>query len=115
MLGHEGLLTQLVSNLLGNAVKFHSPDVSPEVRISAETSGEEVKVWFEDNGIGIAPQHHEQIFQIFGRVHPEKKYEGAGIGLAIVRKAAERMGGSAGVISEIGKGSRFWITLKKAA
>ena len=114
VIGHEGLLTQIVSNLLGNAVKFSTPGKFPEMRISSETKGDEVKIWFADNGIGIAPQHHEQIFQIFGRVYPEKKYEGAGIGLAIVRKAAERMGGSAGVVSELGKGSRFWITLNRA-
>jgi PAS domain S-box-containing protein len=114
VMAHEALLTQIISNLLGNAVKFSNPNVAPEVRVSAETIGGEVRVWFEDNGLGIDPQHHQQIFQIFGRVYPEKKYEGTGIGLAIVKKAAERMGGSVGVQSELGKGSRFWITLKKA-
>ncbi|EEF62614.1 PAS domain S-box protein [Pedosphaera parvula] len=115
VIGHEGLLTQIVSNLLGNAVKFSYPGQLPEVAISAETMGPDVRIWFADKGIGIAPEHHEQIFHIFGRVYPDKKYEGTGIGLAIVRKAAERMGGSAGVVSELGKGSQFWITLKRSA
>ena len=115
VLAHEGLLTQIISNLLGNALKFATLDRFPEVCISAETIGPEVRVWFVDNDVGIDPQHHKQIFQIFGRVYPEKQYEGTGIGLAIVKKAAERMGGSAGVLSELGQGSRFWITLRHAS
>jgi signal transduction histidine kinase len=71
-----------------------------------------VRLWFEDNGIGIDPAHHERIFQIFGQVYPEKKYGGTGIGLAIVRKAVQRMNGEVGVESSIDKGSRFWLTLK---
>jgi signal transduction histidine kinase len=113
---HPAYLTQCVSNLLGNALKFVRPDVRPVVNIRAEEEpdAECVKVWFEDNGIGIAPEHFEDIFQIFGRVHSEKEYEGTGIGLAIVRKAVERMGGSVGLTSELGKGSRFWLSLKKS-
>lgn len=114
VLGHEGYLTQCVSNFLGNAAKFTRPGVSPEVAIRAETDADWVRIWFEDNGIGIASEHQEQIFQIFGRVYGDKQFEGTGIGLAIVRKAAERMGGKVGVLSELGKGSRFWLNLKKA-
>jgi signal transduction histidine kinase len=114
VLGHEGYLSQCVANLLGNAAKFTRPDVTPQVVIRAEQEAEWVRIWFEDNGIGIAPEHHHQIFQIFGRVYAEKQFEGTGIGLAIVRKAAERMGGKVGVLSELGKGSRFWLSLKKA-
>ncbi len=114
VMAHEALLTQIVSNLLGNAVKFSNPNVFPEVRISAERIGSDVRLWFADNGIGIDPQHHQRIFQIFGRIYPEKRYEGTGIGLAIVKKSAERMGGSAGVESELNKGSRFWVMLKSA-
>jgi signal transduction histidine kinase len=112
--GHEAYLTQIVSNLLANATKFVSAGTIRTVKISAETEAERVRICFEDNGIGIDPRHHADIFQIFGRVHPEKKYEGTGIGLAIVRKATERMGGSVGLSSELGKGSRFFITLKKS-
>jgi len=111
-----GYLTQCVSNLLGNAVKFVPEGRQPKIRIWSETEpdGKNARIYFEDNGIGIAPQHFARIFEIFGRVHPERTYEGTGIGLAIVRKAAERMGGSVGVTSEFGKGSRFWLSLKKA-
>jgi signal transduction histidine kinase len=72
-----------------------------------------VRLWFEDNGIGIDPSHHERIFQIFGQVYPEKKYGGTGIGLAIVRKAVQRMNGEAGVESGTDKGSRFWLILNE--
>ena len=112
VLGHEAYLTQVISNLLNNAVKFVAPGTRPEIRISGRVEGEMVRLDVVDNGIGIAPEHREQIFQIFGRVYPEKKFEGTGIGLAIVRKAAERMGGWVELESEEGKGSRFSVLLK---
>ena len=71
-----------------------------------------VRLWIEDNGIGIAPADQERIFTIFERVHCD--YEGTGIGLAIVRKAVERMGGKAGVVSAPGRGSKFWLQLPPA-
>ena len=63
----------------------------------------------EDNGIGIDPSYHHKIFSIFERVGEAQKYEGTGIGLAIVNRAVQRMGGSCGVISSPGQGSRFWV------
>jgi PAS domain S-box-containing protein len=111
VLGHEAYLTQCISNLLGNAVKFVPPGVLPEIRIRTERADGKIRVWFEDNGIGIDPSHHERIFQIFGQVYPEKKFGGTGIGLAIVRKAVQRMNGEAGVESRMDKGSRFWLIL----
>ena len=146
--GNEALLTQCLSNLLGNAVKFVAPGTTPKVRIWAEQRAERAdgeapngrahaqiqiadtvslavdttiqqqpatnnhfaRLWFEDNGIGIEPESHDRIFGVFQRLNPH--YEGTGIGLAIVRKAAERMGGRAGVESQAGKGSRFWIELR---
>lgn len=115
VMGHEAYLTQCVSNLLANAVKFVPPGRTPHVVVRCEQRGEIVRLWFEDNGIGISREHHMNIFQIFGRVYPDKKYPGTGIGLAIVRKAVERMGGAVGVESELGQGSRFWIQLQKAS
>ncbi len=114
VLGHDAYVTQCLTNLLGNAVKFVPEGVVPEIRIRTERSDGKVRVWFEDNGIGIDPSHHERIFQIFGQVHPEKKYGGTGIGLAIVRKAAQRMNGEAGVEAGLDKGSRFWLILNEA-
>jgi PAS domain S-box-containing protein len=113
VLGHDAYLTQCITNLLSNAVKFVSPGVVPEIRIRTERLDGQVRVWFEDNGIGIDPLNSERIFQIFGQIHPQKKYGGTGIGLAIVRKAAQRMNGEVGVESSLGDGSRFWLRLRE--
>jgi len=115
VIGHEAYLTQAVSNILTNGVKFVAPGIFPEIHIGAEREGEFVRIYFRDNGIGIAPEHRQHIFQIFGRVYSEKQYEGTGIGLAIAKKAAERMGGTIGVTSELGRGSCFYILLKPAS
>jgi signal transduction histidine kinase len=112
--GHEAYVTQCVTNLLANAVKFVPDGKIPEIRIRAEDQGPNVRIWFEDNGIGIDPSHYGRIFEIFGQVYPETKFGGTGIGLAIVRKAVQRMNGAVGVESQAGQGSRFWIVLEKA-
>jgi signal transduction histidine kinase len=109
--GHEAYLTQCITNLLDNAVKFVSPDRKPQVRIWSETTDHQVRFWFEDNGIGIEKNSQERIFGIFQRIHDEKTYPGTGIGLPIVRKAVGRMGGTVGVESEPDRGSRFWLQL----
>lgn len=114
VLAHEGYLTQCISNLLTNALKFVRPNVKPKIDVSAEVSGKEVHLLFRDNGIGIASQYREEIFKLFGRVHSEKEYPGTGIGLAIVKKAAERMGGSISFESEPGCGTCFCLTLQSA-
>jgi signal transduction histidine kinase len=72
-------------------------------------------LWVEDNGIGIAPEHHDRIFMPFERLHHRSEYAGTGIGLAMVKRAIERMGGAVGVTSAHGQGSRFWIELLPAA
>jgi PAS domain S-box-containing protein len=115
VLGHEVSLGQCVANILNNAAKFIAPGVKPAVRIRTEVSGNKVRVWFEDNGIGIKPQHQKRIFQMFERVHPDGMYEGTGIGLTIVRKAVEKMGGQVGVESDGENGSRFWVELHAGA
>jgi PAS domain S-box-containing protein len=114
VMGNEALLAQCVSNLLSNGAKFVSAGTAPRVKISAEAIGDDsVRLWFADHGIGIAPEDHTRIFRLFERIHPDAEYEGTGIGLTIVRKAVERMGGDLGVESELGHGSKFWIQLKK--
>jgi signal transduction histidine kinase len=112
VLANEAGLTQCFSNLLNNAVKFVNPDQPPQVRVRAERLGDSVRLWFEDNGIGIPQDMTPRMFRMFQR--GSRKYEGTGIGLALVRKVTERMGGKVGVESEPGKGSRFWVELKAA-
>ena len=111
VLGHQPMLVQVVCNLLTNAVKFCAEGNTPEVTVREERAGDFLRVWVEDNGIGIAPEHCERIFRIFERLHDRDKYTGTGIGLAIVQKAITRMGGKVGVESELGRGSRFWFEL----
>ncbi len=115
ILGNRAALTQVFANLLGNAAKFVAPGVRPRINIRTGPgfSGF-VRLWFEDNGIGIEESFHKWLFQMFQRANPPGPYEGTGIGLAIVRKAIERMGGRVGVESQPGGGSRFWVELRPA-
>jgi PAS domain S-box-containing protein len=112
VMGHRSTLLQIVVNLLSNAAKFVAVGVKPQIRIWAEEEGERVRLWIEDNGIGIDPQYKERIFGVFERLHSWELFSGTGIGLAIVRKGAERMGGWAGVESVPNQGSRFWVKFK---
>ena len=105
------MLIQVLVNLVLNAVKFVSPEKRAIVNIRDEKRDGYVRVWVEDNGIGIAPEHQGRIFRIFERLHGRETYTGTGVGLAIVEKAVTRMKGRVGVESEMGKGSRFWFEL----
>lgn len=107
---HAGVLTEALCRLLDNALKFVAPEQRPHIVISA-TNGEMVRLKISDNGIGIEPEYHERIFRVFEKLHPHTAYPGTGIGLAIVKKAAEKMGGTVGVDSKPGSGSCFWLDL----
>jgi PAS domain S-box-containing protein len=113
VLAHAATLRQVLVNLIGNALKFVAAK-TPHVRLrSEERPGGIVRIWVEDNGIGIPAEFHERIFQVFQRLHTTV-YAGTGIGLAIVQKGVERMGGRVGLISAPGEGSKFWIELAQA-
>jgi signal transduction histidine kinase len=138
VIGHLATVVLLINNFVSNALKFIRPGMQPQIRIWAEARNFEssgvgasegeasepadvpdttlqvpaVRLWVEDNGIGIAPEHLDKIFGAFERLHSKNVFPGTGLGLAIVRKGAERMGGRVGVESEPGKGSRFWVELR---
>jgi PAS domain S-box-containing protein len=110
--GDRSELVQLLLNLLGNAIKYRG-EAPPVVHVSVEERANEWLFTVRDNGIGIAPKHHQQIFEIFKRLHDQKQYPGTGIGLAIGRRVIDRHGGKIWVESEPGRGSAFFFTLAK--
>lgn len=114
VVGHGPSLLQCFSNLLENALKFVREGEVPRVEIYSESREDRIRVIVQDWGLGIDPAHQERVFNMFERAGALKHVPGTGIGLAIVKKAVERMGGSVGVLSELGKGSQFWIDLAKA-
>lgn len=114
VVGHEAMLTPVLINLITNAVKFHRPGELPRITLGAQREGQVVRFWVRDEGIGIRPKDRERIFRIFERLDDSRRYSGHGVGLAIVKKAVERMHGQVGVESILGKGSLFWVTLPAA-
>jgi len=114
VMGHAVLLGQALTNLISNAAKFVAPGREPRITVRADTNAHRIRLWVLDNGIGIAPEHHAKLFRVFERLHSREAYPGTGIGLAIVRRAVERMGGTVGVESATEVGSRFWIELEAA-
>lgn len=106
---HE--LLSLFRNLIDNAIKYRQTELPPRVEISAERDGGTWIVRVADNGIGIEPQYHEQIFGLFKRLHVQGEYRGTGAGLTVCRKVVERHGGRIWVESQPGQGSTFMIRL----
>lgn len=109
VLGNHTALVQVVVNLLSNAVKFVPTGRKPEVRLRVEERGEMVRLWVEDNGIGIPEGQDERIFRVFERLAEGGDHPGTGIGLAIVRRGMQRIGGTCGVERLPEGGSAFWV------
>ncbi len=105
------ILEEVVTNLIENAIKFVPRGTTPRIQVRPEKRDTMVRLWVEDNGIGIDPRYHARIFGPFETLHSADTFEGTGIGLAIVKEGIARMGGRVGVESEPGEGSRFWIEL----
>jgi signal transduction histidine kinase len=107
------LFRQIVQNLIENAIKFN--ESSPKrIELGWQSLAEDHYEFFvRDNGIGINSRHHEKIFHVFNRLHTKEEFEGTGIGLALVKKAVGKLGGSVRVESQPGKGSTFFVSLPR--
>ena len=115
VVGEQGQLRQVLQNLIVNAMKFTAPDVTPRVHVGAERDGGCWRITVRDNGIGVPPEQREQVFKMFGRLHPADDYPGTGIGLALVRRIVERHGGRVWVEPGEDGGSVFTFTLPDRA
>lgn len=113
LVGDPTLIKQILTNLIDNALTYRRRDGSPRVSVASTVVGDRTVLSVSDNGIGIAPEYHDKIFQVFQRLHAESEYAGTGIGLAIVAKAARAMSGTVRVSSKPGEGSTFQVSLPK--
>ncbi len=107
----ENQIERMFQNLISNSLKFCRDGVPPKIHVSARKEGSEYVLNVQDNGIGIEKQYTGRIFEVFKRLHAIGEYEGAGIGLAIVKRIMERHGGYIWVESEFGEGSTFYFTI----
>jgi len=113
VMAHPATLRQVLYNLISNSLKFVEPGQLPRIEIWSEPRGGVVRIWVADWGIGIPAQYHKKIFGLFQRLHSQDSYPGTGVGLALVRKGLERMGGRIGVESQPNQGTRFWFELRE--
>jgi PAS domain S-box-containing protein len=113
ILAERAVIAQIFQNLIGNAIKYRKEGVPPKVKISAKELNEEWIISVEDNGIGIHEEYFGKIFTIFQKLHEKERYDGTGMGLAIVKKSVENLGGKIWVESTPSKGSTFKFSIKK--
>jgi signal transduction histidine kinase len=106
-------LAQAVRNYLDNAIKFTRKVTQPRIEVGSKEDSERCLLWVRDNGIGFDMKYHDRIFDIFQRLNGTEDYPGTGVGLAIVRKAMERIGGKAWAESEPGNGATFYLEFPK--
>lgn len=106
-------VSQLFLNLISNAIKFRHPKRRPEIRVVAWSGRDQTHFSVQDNGLGIAPQYHARIFELFQRLHGQH-YSGSGIGLTLCRRIVEQYGGRIWVESELDRGTTFHFTLPAA-
>jgi PAS domain S-box-containing protein len=112
VIGNAVLINQVLVNLIANALKFVPAARDPRITINSTPGDKRVRLCIADNGIGIAPQYHARVFDLFARLHKSSEYAGTGVGLALVKKAMERMMGKVGIDSTPGEGSCFWLEFR---
>jgi signal transduction histidine kinase len=112
VIGDRSQLVLLLVNLVENAVKYRGTE-PPRVVITAQSRDDDWLFEVRDNGIGIAPKHQQQVFEIFKRLHDQKHYPGTGLGLAICRRVVGRHGGKIWIESKPGEGTSFFFTIAK--
>jgi signal transduction histidine kinase len=126
ILGDHDRVSQLLTNLISNGIKYNH-SLKPYVEVGAVAStadrsdngesaspGSDVTIYVKDNGIGIEPQFHSTVFQLFRRLHTQDEYEGTGVGLSICGKIVQAHGGRIWVESSPGKGSTFFVRLRRS-
>ena len=106
-------LRQIFQNLITNGIKFTPKDQNPVITIGGRTLNNGWEFFVKDNGIGIAKEYQERIFNLFTRLHTKSEFEGTGIGLAMVKKLVEQLSGSIRLESTVGQGSTFYFTIQK--
>ena len=115
VIGDQTLLAEIFTNLLDNALIYRRPEAIPNVVVDSQTQDGYSTVSVRDNGIGIPAEYHQKIFNVFQRLHSEDEYPGTGIGLAIVKKSVELLGGQVWVESVVGEGSSFYVRLQRSS
>ena len=113
-IGDTHMMDHVFTNLISNAIKYRDPAKEGEMKISGYIQGRMSIYCVQDNGIGIKPEHQKKVFQLFHRLDPESPVGGEGLGLTIVTRIMDRLGGNIWVESESGCGSKFFISLPTA-
>lgn len=111
--GYKTPTIQLLQNLIGNGLKYHRKGISPKVEVSCVDQGESYLFTVKDNGLGIKEEYFQKIFVIFQRLHAKEEFQGTGIGLAIVKKIVDNLGGKIWLESKFGEGTVFYFILPK--
>jgi PAS domain S-box-containing protein len=114
VMANPTIIQQILTNLISNALKFVKKGERPNIDIRSQLHGDFVRLYVRDNGIGIEAEHRQEIFGLFNRLHPNENYSGTGVGLAIVKKGIERIGGSVKIVPIKGRGTCFLLEMPAA-